>query len=113
MNPQQSDYCLVLVSAPSIAKAKEIATTLVETRLAACVAIAEIDSIDVWDGKINGDRKWQLQIKTKFDLFSQISIKIKSIHPDEVPEIIAVPITSGSQSYLDSIEERVKQLDRD
>ena len=69
MKPQQSDYYLVFVSALSIAKAKKIATTLVETRLAACVAIAEIDSIYVWDSKINCDPKWQLKIKTQSDLF--------------------------------------------
>jgi len=109
MNLQDPGYCIVLVTAPSQESAKTIATALVEAKLAACVAITPIDSIYIWQGKTNCDREWQLTVKTRSHLFTQISIKIKSLHSYEVPEIIAVPIVAGSQSYLDWISETVKE----
>ena len=109
MNLEDPSYCIVLVTAPSEEKAKEIATALVEAKLAACVSIKPIHSIYVWHGKINSDPEWQLTIKTRSSLFSQISIKIKAIHSYEVPEIIALPIVAGSQSYLDWIGATIKQ----
>jgi periplasmic divalent cation tolerance protein len=99
---------VILVAAESEAQAKIIALGLVESRLAACVAIAPIDSIYIWQGEINSAREWQLTIKTDLDLFVEIEAKIKDLHSYEVPEIIALPITKGSQAYLDWIDASVK-----
>lgn len=109
MNPDENDYCVVLVTAASQELAKEIATAIVEAKLAACVAITPIESVYTWEGKINSDSEWQLTIKTRSSLFSLVSVKVKSLHSYEVPEIIALPIVEGSQSYLDWISENVKQ----
>jgi periplasmic divalent cation tolerance protein len=42
-----------------------------------------------------------LFIKTKSDLYAALERKIREIHPYTVPEILALPVTHGSQAYLD------------
>jgi periplasmic divalent cation tolerance protein len=47
-------------------------------------------------------------MKTRSDLYHELEKAIRSIHPYEVPEIVALPIVSGSQSYLDWLEQEIK-----
>ncbi len=96
-----NDYTVVLVTAGSQEEAENIATALVELRLAACVNILPIYcSVYIWEGKVNKDKEWQLIIKTKLSQFSALEAKIQELHSYDVPEIIATPIVDGSQAYL-------------
>ena len=74
---------------------------LIEAKLAACVNLLPIDSIYLWQGKIEQDSEYQLIIKTDLNKFEQLAEKIKTLHSYEVPEIIAIPIVAGSKTYLD------------
>jgi periplasmic divalent cation tolerance protein len=93
-------YGVVLVTVPSQSEATVIATILIEEQLAACVNLFPVQSIYRWEGEIQQETEWQLLIKTDLANFSELSAKIQAIHPYEVPEILALPILSGSQSYL-------------
>ena len=44
-------------------------------------------------------------IKTRIALFPQVEGKIKELHSYEVPEIVATPITRGSETYLNWLRE--------
>ncbi|WP_204104666.1 MULTISPECIES: divalent-cation tolerance protein CutA [Spirulina sp. CCY15215] len=101
-------YGLVFVTTGTEEEAKAIASTLVEMKLAACVSIAPMQSIYKWQGKIERDREWQLTIKTDLSLFSHLEARIQEIHSYEVPEIIAIPIISGSNSYLNWLGESMQ-----
>jgi periplasmic divalent cation tolerance protein len=82
--------------------AERIARALVEKRLAACVQIVgPITSIYRWKGKIETTGEWLCLIKGRQEGFGAIERAIRSLHPYETPEIVAVPITAGSQGYLD------------
>lgn len=98
---------VVLVTASSQQEAEKIAITLIENKLAACVNVTEVNSFYTWENKLNCDQEWQLIIKTDLTKFSSLSAKIKEIHSYEVPEIIALPIITGSQNYLNWIQETV------
>ncbi|MEO0407125.1 MAG: divalent-cation tolerance protein CutA, partial [Cyanobacteria bacterium P01_A01_bin.135] len=91
---------LVLVTAGSQADADIIATALVEQRLAACVAIAPIQSIYRWQGKIERDSEWQLTIKTAASQLATVQELVQQLHPYDVPEVLAVPVMGGSEDYL-------------
>ncbi|MGC1394007.1 MAG: divalent-cation tolerance protein CutA [Coleofasciculaceae cyanobacterium] len=102
------NYGVVLVTASSQKEAETIASSLIETKLAACVNLLPIHSIYTWQGKIHSDSEWQLIIKTDLSLFSQLEKKIRELHSYEVPEIIALPIIAGSQPYLQWISDHLK-----
>ena len=84
---------------------------LLTQKLAACINMTPVDSFYTWSGEINCDREWQLLIKTRFNLFSKLAAKIESLHSYDVPEIVALPMLSGSSTYLNWIAENTKQSD--
>jgi periplasmic divalent cation tolerance protein len=109
MSEQTGHYGVILVTAPSQQEAEMIAETLLQERLAACVTILPVQSIYRWQGTIHNDQEWQLLIKSERDRFADLEIKIRQIHPYEVPEIIALPIVAGSLPYLNWISQQVEQ----
>lgn len=105
-------YCLVMVTAASEQEGEKIAKALLAEKLAACVNITPVSSFYTWQEKINSDREWQLLIKTSLNLFDELAQKIKVLHSYEVPEIIALPIITGSQSYLNWITDNTKEPEK-
>ncbi len=101
------NYAVVLVTASSQQEAETIAKTLVESKLAACANMFPIQSIYRWQGEVHNEPEWQLIIKTDLAQFSALEAKIREIHSYSVPEIIAIPIVAGSQSYLQWMDEQV------
>ena len=93
-------YGVVLVTVSSPSEAEAIATILIEEKLAACINIFPVQSIYQWEGNIQQESEFQLVIKTNLAKFSELSSRIQEIHSYEVPEIIALPIVSGAESYL-------------
>jgi periplasmic divalent cation tolerance protein len=82
-------------------KADALATSLVESRLAACVnIISKITSVYTWEGKLNKDSESLLIIKTNRKTYDAFEKRVKELHPYDVPEIICVPIELGSSAYL-------------
>jgi len=100
---------LVLCTFPDPAFAKNIAERLVNEKLAACVnVITGVQSIFRWQGKIDNANENILVIKTKDSLYDELEVRIKELHPYELPEIISVPIDKGLNKYLDWISESTK-----
>lgn len=106
-NSDRVQYGIVLVTTGSQKEAEAIANTLVESRLAACVALTPVRSIYTWQGKVNKDNEIQLIIKTDLCQFDRLESKIRELHSYEVPEMIAIPILAGSQPYLQWISAQV------
>jgi periplasmic divalent cation tolerance protein len=101
-----NEHILVLCTCPSLSEADAVATALIEERLAACVnRLPGIKSLYRWEGRVTHDDEILLLIKTSADLFDRLEKTIKTLHPYETPEIIAVPIVAGSAEYLRWIEE--------
>jgi len=99
-------YIAVLTTAPCGAKAKKIAEFIISKKLAACVnIIPKIDSFFRWQAKVDKAKESLLVIKTKKALFGELVKAIKSKHPYEVAEIIALPIILGNKEYLEWIDE--------
>ena len=103
-------YIVVLITAPSKEVGVKISETLVEKKLAACVNIVSpINSLYIWQGKVINDEEVLLIVKSKEELFeNELIPAVKSVHPYEVPEIIALPIIMGSKDYLDWIQSETK-----
>ena len=98
----QENVKIVLCTFPSVEKARQIGTLLVETQLAACVnIIANITSIYKWKGNTEHQDEFLMIFKTSRNCLPQLMEKIKELHPYELPEIIAFPIEYAHPPYLD------------
>ena len=81
-------------------KAEEIANTLVENRLAACVQISgPIQSIYHWAGKIEKATEWKCTIKTAKELYQEVRALIKLKHSYEIPEIFSQEVAEIDPDY--------------
>ena len=95
------DALVVLTTCPNDAAAARIARELVESGLAACVnRIGAVHSTYRWQGAIHDEPEVLLVIKTLSIRYSELEMRLKSLHPYDVPEIIALPVTRGSTEYL-------------
>jgi periplasmic divalent cation tolerance protein len=107
-NLDTASYGIVMVTAASQNEAEAIAQNLVASKLAACVSIMPIRSIYTWQEEVHNEEEWQLLIKTDLALFETLEAKIRELHSYQVPEIIALPIVTGSAPYLAWISSQVK-----
>jgi periplasmic divalent cation tolerance protein len=96
-----SEPIVVFMTASTAAEANEIAEMLVGRRLAACVQILpEIRSVYFWKDEIQRDTEVLILAKTSRGKFAELEREVRAIHSYETPEIIAVGIEAGSETYL-------------
>ncbi len=99
---------LIFCTFPDAEQAERIAEDLVAKRLAACVSISQpVLSIYRWQGKVCRETEVQTTIKTTSDVLEALCARLLELHPYDCPEIVAVPITGGSESYLRWVQEQV------
>lgn len=92
---------VVLCTCPDEATAERIARTLVTDHLAACVnRIGPLRSTYLWKGDLQDEPEVLLVIKTLRARYEALEMRLRALHPYEVPEIIALPILAGSKRYL-------------
>ena len=104
-----TDYIVVYVTAPA-EEALQMARTLVEERLVACVNIVPgLRSIYWWQGKVEDEPEVLCIMKTSNNLFESLRDRVRELHSYEVEEIIALPILAGNLPYLDWIKESTQQ----
>jgi periplasmic divalent cation tolerance protein len=96
-----SEFIQIVTTTVSAEEARRIAAALVEQRLAGCVQIAgPIESIYRWQGKVERAQEWQLWIKTRSSLFTEVESAIRTLHSYDVPEVLALAVLDGSEPYL-------------
>jgi len=101
---------VVLSTVGKAEDAERIGRALVERGLAACVnVLPAVTSIYRWKGKVEKDEERLLVIKTRAERFEALRQALVSLHPYEVPEVLALPIAGGHQPYLDWLDESVKE----
>ncbi|WP_434514621.1 divalent-cation tolerance protein CutA [Dechloromonas sp. ARDL1] len=91
----------VITNCPDEETANAIALAIVEEKLAACVNILpRVQSIYRWQGSVESAAEIPLLIKTTADNYPALEARITTLHPYDVPEIIALPIARGLPAYL-------------
>jgi periplasmic divalent cation tolerance protein len=107
---EMPDTILVVTNVPDIDHAKAIARLLVERRLAACVNILPgVQSVYQWQGAVEEAGEVTLFIKTVRPRYPEVESAIRSAHPYQVPEIVALPIETGLPAYLDWIVQETRK----
>lgn len=95
------DPLLVLCTCADEALAGHIARELVTAGVAACVnRLPGLTSVYRWRGQVIEEPEVLLIIKTLAGRLAELEVRVRSLHPYEVPEIIAVPVSAGSAPYL-------------
>ena len=91
------ELILILTTMPDDDRAADLARTLVEERLAACVNVhGPMTSTYRWQGRVEAER--QLAIKTTRARRSALEARLRALHPYELPEFVVVDAT-GSDAY--------------
>jgi periplasmic divalent cation tolerance protein len=93
---------LVLTNLPDRAAAESLADALITEQLAACVNIlAPCRSVYRWQGAVQHDEEHPMLIKTTEERYAALEQAIRTRHPYELPEIVAVRIERGLAAYLE------------
>ena len=103
-----SDIVIAFTTFPADHDVTPFAQELVGSGLAACVQIVPgITSVYTWKGVPQVDREQQVVIKTSADCIDELWEALRAKHPYDTPEFVVVPVTDGSQEYLDWVEANV------
>ena len=106
MDAGSGDMLLVFTNMPDGDAAKKLAHSLVERRLAACVnVLAACTSVYRWKGAVEEAGEVPVLIKTRAARYPEVEAAIRSLHPYELPEVIAVPWVRGLPDYVDWVAE--------
>jgi len=104
------EFIVVYVTVGSAEEGERLAQALVGERLAACVnRLGPVCSVYRWQGQVERSEEQLLIIKTKRKLFGRLRKRVGELHSYSVPEIIALPILEGSESYLRWLGEQVME----
>jgi periplasmic divalent cation tolerance protein len=104
----EATFILVLTTVGTRQFANDLAQSVVEARLAACVQIQSVQSVYRWKGRVCAEPEWLLTIKTTDARYAELAHHILANHSYETPEILRLPIEGGSAGYLDWIGECVR-----
>ena len=101
MNPPEQQVMMVLSNLPDRAAAEQLATHLVEQRLAACVNILpRVRSIYRWKGKVESASEVLCLIKTTAGALARLERHVRASHPYECFEFVVLRPSSVERRYL-------------
>lgn len=104
-----TEAVVVLVTASSTREAERIAKKLVEEKLVACVNIATaVRSIYKWKGSLCEEGEVLMVMKSVQSRLPELIQRIQKLHSYEVPEILALPVLAGSESYLNWVLQQTR-----
>jgi len=89
--------------------AERLARSVVEHRLGACAQVGgPITSHYRWEDAVHDDEEWTVVVKTAADRLDALTAHLLDLHPYDVPEIVAVPVTGGNPAYLAWVREQTR-----
>src|SRR4051812_45263050 len=86
-----TDLIIVLTTMPDDERAEQLARTLVDERLAACVHVhAPVTSIYRWKDAVEREAERPMVFKASRARLSELSRRLHALHPYEVPEFVVL-----------------------
>ena len=103
---------LILTNVPDQATAEKLARALIGHRAAACVnVLAPCRSIYRWQGAVETADEIPLLIKSTVANYADVERIVRALHPYDVPELIALPITQGLPAWLAWLAQETERHD--
>lgn len=109
---KKDKFIIIKTTYPNKNSAIKLSKILLKEKLAACIELKKIESLYSWQGKIENDAEISVAIKTVSKNFDKIAKIIKENHSYKLPQIIAIPLISGTKEYLSWIETNSKNKDK-
>jgi periplasmic divalent cation tolerance protein len=101
MSSSEPTLIVIMTTCPDVNQAQNIANLLVTEKLAACVQVLpSMTSTYIWEGKLCHESEHLVLIKTLQTNYEVLVSKLRSLHPYETPEIIAIPAIAVDRDYL-------------
>jgi periplasmic divalent cation tolerance protein len=98
-------YSIIYITTSGVLESKKIAKILLEDKLACCInIIPSIESLYLWNGKIEEDSESIMVVKTKSVLVDELIKMVENVHSYETPCILEITINNGSKNYLKWME---------
>jgi periplasmic divalent cation tolerance protein len=95
-------FVIVLVTAPNLKTARQLARAALQARLVACVnLVPRVESHYWWQDKLETSAEVLLVMKTGRVKLAALERLILDRHPYDTPEFLALPLAAGSARYLD------------
>ena len=99
-----TDAIVVLTTLSNEEEAVKLVRELLDRRLIACGTLAPgARSLYRWQGKIADEREVLVLLKTRSARVEQLQAAFKELHPYKVPELLALPVDTGLEKYLEWI----------
>ena len=96
----RSGVVVVLMTAPDARTAENLSEQLLEERLIACANVLPgVRSVYRWEGALQRDDEVLVLLKTTPESVAELSERIAALHPYDVPEVLALPVSSGLAAY--------------
>lgn len=101
-----SDFIEIRFTSGSIDEARKIVRYLVQERYVACGQIIPwVESVYMWDNKLNTAQESKVILKTHMDKYESIKDVIQNNSSYDVPEILWSRIDGGNEEYLNWLKE--------
>lgn len=97
-------HFIVLTTTATEQQAADLARSILDAHLAACVQIQAIRSFYRWKGELINEPEWRLTIKTAAHQRQAVEAHIKAHHTYETPQIVWIDL-GGSAEYIRWLDE--------
>lgn len=105
-----TDARVILVTGPDTETLAGLSRTLLEERLIACANLVDgVRSIFRWQGKVAEEGEALAILKTTADRVEALRARVLELHPYDVPEFLAIPVTEGAEAYLEWVASSVER----
>lgn len=91
---------VALTTVGSAQAAQKLADALVTERLVACCNVMKVDSTFVWKEALCREPEWLIVMKTRREMLESLTARMRTLHPYECPELVALPVEAGYAGYL-------------
>lgn len=98
--PAEDELVDVTFTGPNVDMMADLVRELVEAGLAACGNIVpSVRSIYTWQGRVKDDNEVLAIVHTRREIIDEVMTHIVDKHPDETPQVIALPVTAALPAY--------------
>ena len=94
-------FAAVLVTAPDVKTARELAKVALAARLIACAnLLPRVESHYWWQGRLESGTEVLMVLKTTTARLAALEKLIVAKHPYDTPEFLVLPLTRGNKRYV-------------